>query len=105
VEGKQILDGIIVAHETIHYLKSSGQLGMIIKVDLAKSYDRINWNFLREILGAFGFNLAWISYISGMISSVFFSTLVNRAPWTTFKAYRGIFEGDPLSPYLFIILE
>jgi hypothetical protein len=69
VEGRQILDGIIVAHESIHSLKTSGQSGMMIKLDLAKAYDIINWEFLCEILRAFIFDQDWITWIYGLISS------------------------------------
>jgi hypothetical protein len=93
VKGRKILDGIIVAHESIHSLKTSGHPGMIIKLDLAKSYDRINWDFLREMLGGFGFDPAWISWISSLISSTFFSIMVNGSPSPTFKATRGIRQG------------
>jgi hypothetical protein len=48
VEGRKILDGIVVAHETIHSLKVSKKVGMLMKLDMSKAYDRMNWNFLRR---------------------------------------------------------
>ena len=55
VEGRQILDGIIMVHETIHSLKATRILGMLLKLDLSKAYDKLNWKFLAGILKAFGF--------------------------------------------------
>ena len=55
VEGKQILDGIILTHEIIHSLKQTKTSRMLIKVDIAKAYDKVNWMFLKEVLKSFGF--------------------------------------------------
>ena len=55
VEGRQIMDWIILMHEMIHSLKQTKMLGMMIKVDLAKAYDKVRWRFLKEVLTAFGF--------------------------------------------------
>ena len=55
VEGRQILDGIILTQEMIHSLKQTKILGMLIKVDLEKAYGKFSWRFLKEVLKAFGF--------------------------------------------------
>ena len=55
VEGRQILDGIILTQEMIHSLKQTKMPGIMIKVDLAKAYDKVSWRFLREVLTTFGF--------------------------------------------------
>lgn len=55
VEGRKILDGIILTQEMIHSLKQTKTPGMLIKVDLAKAYDKVSWRFLKEMLKAFGF--------------------------------------------------
>lgn len=49
------MDGIILTHEMIHSMKQTKTPSMLIKVDLAKSYDKVNWRFLKEVLQAFGF--------------------------------------------------
>jgi len=60
VEGRQILDGLVVTQETIHSLKQKQQRGMMIMLDLSKAYDCLNWKYLKAILAAFGFNNRWI---------------------------------------------
>ena len=56
VEGRQILDGIVLTQEMIDSLKQTKMPGMMIKVDLAKAYDKVRWKFLKEVLRAFGFH-------------------------------------------------
>eukprot|EP00253_Pinus_taeda_P009202 PITA_09202 len=103
VEGRQILDGLVVTQEVIHSLKVKKQKGMMIKLDLSKAYDRLSWNYLGKVLESFGFSRRWIDWIHSLISSPNFSILVNGTPSKTFTASRGIRQGDPLSPFLFIL--
>eukprot|EP00253_Pinus_taeda_P019557 PITA_19557 len=104
VEGRQIMDGIILTHEISHSLKHSKKLGILLKIDLSKAFDSISWEYMQKILTAFGFANAWIRWISSLISSTFFSILINGIPTSTFRSSRGIRQGDPLSPFLFIIM-
>ena len=59
MEGRQILDGIILVHEIIHSLKSTRTPGMLLKLDLSKAYDKLNWQFFSGILKEFGFVEDW----------------------------------------------
>ena len=104
IEGREILDGIILTHEMIHSLKQTKSPGMLIKVDLAKACDKVNWRFLKAMLKSFGFQHNWVQWISNLVSSTFFSILVNGAPSTTFQATRGLQKRDLLSPFLFILM-
>lgn len=75
-----------MAHEMIHSLKQTKTLGMFLKVDLAKAYDKVDWSFLKEVLKAFGFHHDWVKWIGNLISTTIFSILVNGTPFATFEA-------------------
>lgn len=104
VEGRQILNNIIQAHEVVHSLKSNKQVGMIIQLDLTKAYDKLSWSYIKEILKAYGFDQNWIRWVMALGTSTTFSILLNGAPSRTFTPSRGLKQGDSLSPFLFILM-
>ena len=102
--GKSIIDGISIIQETIHSAKSNKEACMFLKLDIQKAYDKVDWRFLCKTMEAFGFSRRWINLIYQCISTPKFSLLINGTPEGFFSTSKGIRQGDPISPFLFIIM-
>ncbi|XP_072090535.1 secreted RxLR effector protein 78-like [Arachis hypogaea] len=88
----------------VHWLKRRKEEAAIIKLEFQKAYDRVKWSFVDIVLEKMGFGRRWRAWVMECVTTSSMSVLINGSPSKPFKMEQGLRQGDPLSPFLFVLV-
>ncbi|XP_019451799.1 PREDICTED: uncharacterized protein LOC109353895 [Lupinus angustifolius] len=104
IQNRSILDAVVVINEVIHSAKKGREGCLILKVDFEKAYDSVDWGFLDYMLSQCGFPSSLRRWVRNCLSYTSMHVLVNGSPTDQFLVSRGIRQGDPMAPFLFLLV-
>jgi hypothetical protein len=104
IRGRQIHDNFRAVQLTCRWLHARHHPTVLLKVDLAKAFDTVAWPFLLEVLQHIGFPLRWRDWLSALLATASTRVLINGRLGRRIRHVRGLRQGDPLSPLLFVIV-
>ncbi|GJZ78702.1 RNA-directed DNA polymerase, eukaryota [Tanacetum coccineum] len=102
-DGRNIPDGPLVLNECMAWYRKRNKALMVFKVDFEKAFDSLRWDYLDVIMEKLGFGFKWPMWIYDCLKNSRASILINGSPTSEFDMFNGLRQGDPMSPFLFIL--
>ena len=103
ISGRFIGDNTRLIYDVLHYAKSNSEPGLLLLIDFEKAFDTIAWSFKEKVLEYFNFGVNIKNWISVFYTNIKSSVCCNGYISDWFSIQRGVRQGDPLSPYIFIL--
>lgn len=104
IKGRNINETILMVNEVIHAMKIHKIDGFIVKLNFSKAHNSVDWSCLLHVMQCVNFSNKQINWIRDILKSTKLSVLFNGSPNEEFSPLGGIRQGDPLDPYLFLLL-
>jgi hypothetical protein len=104
LKGRNLGDGVLVINEIVDFAKKSNADCLILKVDFEKAYDSVDWGFLMYMMERVGMSPRWRAWMKACVCGGSMSILVNGSPTEEINIQRGVKQGDPLAPFLFLLV-
>jgi Reverse transcriptase (RNA-dependent DNA polymerase) len=103
MRGRYIAENFIATRELLHHIHVSGNPAIFMKINFSKAFDSVDWEFLLKVMQARGFPQRWIRWINQIFVSSSSRVVINGQESSFFFHKKGLRQGDPLSPMLFVL--